>query len=114
MKKLLLTLAVVAVAVMTAYAEEKTAAVVSTENNQLVVDENGTQVSFVLKADAAITDAEGNTVGLAELAAGTQVKVEYTVTPEGANEASAVSAVKEATEEEAPAEAAAEPEEAKE
>ena len=93
MKKLLLTLAVAALAVMAVYAEEKTGAVVSTENNQLVVDENGTQVSFALKSDAAITDAKGNAVGLGTLAAGTKVKVEYTVTPEGMNEASAISEV---------------------
>lgn len=102
MKKLLFTLAIAALAIMNAYAEEKTAAVVSTENNQLVLDENGTQISFALKADATIADAEGNAVELAALDSGSKVKVEYTVTPEGINEASAVNAVNEEASVEAP------------
>ena len=102
MKKLLLTLAVVAVAVMAAYAEEKTGTVVSTENNQLIVDENGTQVNFAVKADAKILDSEGNALELGALTAGSKVKVEYSVTPEGQNEVSAISEEKEVMEEEVP------------
>ena len=102
MKKLLLTLAVAAITVMAVYAEEKTGTVVSTENNQLIVDEEGVQVAFTLKTGAAISDNEGNALELAALPAGAKVKVEYTVTPEGTHEASAISTVKEASEEDAP------------
>ena len=95
MKKLILTLAVAAIAVLSAYAEEKNGVVVSTENNQLLVDESGTQVTFVIKEDAKISDAEGNVVELSTLATGSKVKVEFAVNTEGVNEASAVTALKE-------------------
>ena len=104
MKKLLLTLAIASLAVMTAYAEEKAGAVVSVAGTQLVVDENGTEVTFDVAADAVISDAEGAAVALNSVTAGTNVKVEYTAA-EDKNTASAVSVVAEEVKaEEAPAE----------
>ena len=109
MKKLLLTLAIVSLAVMSAYADEKTGTVVSVADTQLIVDENGTEVAFNVAADAVISDAEGTAVALGTLAAGTDVKVEYT-SAEDKNTASAVTVVKT----EAPAEEAAPAQEAAE
>lgn len=109
MKKLLLTLAIAALAVMSAYADEKTGTVVSVTDTQLIVDENGTEVTFDVPADAVISDAEGAAVALGTLAAGTGVKVEYT-SAEDKNTASAVTIVKT----EAPAEETVPAEEAPE
>lgn len=104
MKKLLFTLSIAALAVMTAYADEKTGAIVSVADTQLVVNENGTEVTFDVAADAVINDAEGAAVALDTLAAGTNVKVEYTAA-EDKNTASAVSVVAEEVKaEEIPAE----------
>ena len=74
---------------------EKTAVVDSIDSGKLVLDDQGTKVSFEVKDTAKVTDAEGNVLELAKIEKGKKVKVEYVVTAEGTNDASTVSVIKE-------------------